>query len=69
MNEKKNPSNQPPIALKPDVLNDYFLNCPRKLLSTTNGEDLQNQTYNIDERLKNQCNRKKDTKRNLPTHY
>lgn len=63
-NKKKTHTNQPPITLTPDELNNYFLTCPQKLLSSNYAADIEeNSNLNLDDELKKCCNRKlKDTK-------
>ena len=58
-NKNKAHTNQPPVTLAPDELNNYFLTCPQKLLSSNYGDNIKkNLNLNPDDNLKNYCNQK-----------
>ena len=63
-NKKKTQNNQPQILLTPNELNDYFLTCPRKLVSSSYGT-VNNTEHNIDERLQKYCEEKLTNKDNF----
>ena len=63
-NKKKTQNNQPQILLTPNELNDYFLTCPRKLVSSSYGT-VNNTEHNIDERLQEYCEEKLTNKDNF----